>query len=82
MIEGQEDVTWEDWRAIAAACEEHGVETLFRSDHYLSADDRRERGSLDAWTARASTPWRSSCRRFRASGRRPSRSRSSSRARP
>jgi F420-dependent oxidoreductase-like protein len=50
MIEGQEDVTWADWKAIAAACEEHGVRTLFRSDHYLSVDDRRERGSLDAWT--------------------------------
>ena len=50
MIEGQEDVSWEDWRAIAAACEEHGVGTLFRSDHYLSVSDRRERGSLDAWT--------------------------------
>jgi len=49
MIEGQEDVTWEDWRALAAACEEHGVRTMFRSDHYLSVDDRRERGSLDAW---------------------------------
>ena len=49
MIEGQEDVSWEDWRAIAAACEEHGVGTLFRSDHYLSVDDRRDRGSLDAW---------------------------------
>jgi F420-dependent oxidoreductase-like protein len=50
MIEGQEDVNWVDWQAIAAACEEHGVGTLFRSDHYLSVDDRRERGSLDAWT--------------------------------
>jgi F420-dependent oxidoreductase-like protein len=50
MIEGQEDVNWADWKAIAAACEEHGVGTLFRSDHYLSVDDRRERGSLDAWT--------------------------------
>ena len=49
MIEGQEDVNWVDWLAIAAACEEHGVGTLFRSDHYLSVDDRRERGSLDAW---------------------------------
>ena len=49
MIEGQEDVTWEDWRALAAACDEHGVEALFRSDHYLSVDGRRERGSLDAW---------------------------------
>src|SRR3954470_14686111 len=49
MVEGQEDVTWEDWLALAEACEEHGVGTMFRSDHYLSVDDRRERGSLDAW---------------------------------
>jgi F420-dependent oxidoreductase-like protein len=49
MVEGQEDVTWEDWLALAAACEEHGVGTMFRSDHYLSVDNRRERGSLDAW---------------------------------
>jgi F420-dependent oxidoreductase-like protein len=49
MIEGQEDVTWEDWLALARACEEHGVGSMFRSDHYLSVDDRRERGSLDAW---------------------------------
>jgi F420-dependent oxidoreductase-like protein len=49
MIEGQEDVTWADWLALAAACEEHGVGTMFRSDHYLSVDDRPERGSLDAW---------------------------------
>jgi F420-dependent oxidoreductase-like protein len=49
MIEGQEDVSWDDWLALASACETHGVGTLFRSDHYLSVDDRRERGSLDAW---------------------------------
>jgi alkanesulfonate monooxygenase SsuD/methylene tetrahydromethanopterin reductase-like flavin-dependent oxidoreductase (luciferase family) len=49
MIEGQEDVTWEDWQALARACEESGVEALFRSDHYLSVFGRRERGSLDAW---------------------------------
>jgi F420-dependent oxidoreductase-like protein len=49
MIEGQEDVTWEDWRALARACEEHGVEGLFRSDHYLSVEGRGERSSLDAW---------------------------------
>jgi len=49
MIEGQEDVTWEDWRALARACEEHGVESLFRSDHYLSVEGRGDRGSLDAW---------------------------------
>ncbi|HET8565757.1 MAG TPA: LLM class flavin-dependent oxidoreductase [Solirubrobacterales bacterium] len=49
MIEGQEDVTWEDWLALAETCEANGVGTMFRSDHYLSVDDRRERGSLDAW---------------------------------
>jgi alkanesulfonate monooxygenase SsuD/methylene tetrahydromethanopterin reductase-like flavin-dependent oxidoreductase (luciferase family) len=49
MIEGQEDVTWEDWQALAGACEQHGVESLFRSDHYLSVFGRSERGSLDAW---------------------------------
>jgi F420-dependent oxidoreductase-like protein len=50
MIEGQEGVTWEQWQALAAACEEHGFEGLFRSDHYVSVMDDPERGSLDAWT--------------------------------
>jgi F420-dependent oxidoreductase-like protein len=49
MIEGQEDVTWDQWVALAEACEEHGIEALFRSDHYLSVEGRNERGSLDAW---------------------------------
>jgi alkanesulfonate monooxygenase SsuD/methylene tetrahydromethanopterin reductase-like flavin-dependent oxidoreductase (luciferase family) len=49
MIEGQEDVTWDDWQALAGACERHGIESLFRSDHYLSVFGQRERGSLDAW---------------------------------
>ena len=50
MIEGQEDVTWGDWVAIAEACERSGIGTLFRSDHYYSVVDRAERGSLDALT--------------------------------
>lgn len=49
MIEGQEDVTWEQWLALARTCEESGIEALFRSDHYLSVQGRPERGSLDAW---------------------------------
>ena len=48
MIEGQEGVTWEDWVALADACEEHGVESLFRSDHYISGFDE-SRPALDAW---------------------------------
>jgi hypothetical protein len=31
MIEGQEGVTWEQWVALASACEEHGLDRLFRS---------------------------------------------------
>ena len=49
MIEGQEGVSWEDWLALAKACEAHGIPGLFRSDHYLNLDGRLERGSLDAW---------------------------------
>jgi F420-dependent oxidoreductase-like protein len=49
MIEGQEDVTWDDWVALADACERSGVEALFRSDHYVSVVGEGERGSLDAW---------------------------------
>src|ERR1700716_1046314 len=50
MIEGQEDVTWPQWVAIAEACEEHGIPALFRSDHYMNLDGQHpERGSLAAW---------------------------------
>jgi F420-dependent oxidoreductase-like protein len=49
MVEGQEDVTWEDWVALAAACEVHGLEGLFRSDHYASVMGAYDRGALDAW---------------------------------
>jgi alkanesulfonate monooxygenase SsuD/methylene tetrahydromethanopterin reductase-like flavin-dependent oxidoreductase (luciferase family) len=49
MIEGQEDVSWEDWTAIARSCEENGIPVLFRSDHYLSVFPTEGRQSLDAW---------------------------------
>lgn len=50
MVEGQEGVSWEQWLALAEACEEHGIDTLFRSDHYLSLTAPREREATDAWT--------------------------------
>ncbi len=54
MIEGQEGVTWEQWVALARACEEHGIERLYRSDHYLGFHASGERaGSLDCWTTLA-----------------------------
>jgi F420-dependent oxidoreductase-like protein len=53
MIEGQEGVTWEQWLSLALACEEHGFEALFTSDHYYSVVGARDRGSSDAWTVLA-----------------------------
>jgi F420-dependent oxidoreductase-like protein len=48
MIEGQEDVTWDDWRALASTAEAAGFEALFRSDHYMPLAGGAG-GSLDAW---------------------------------
>jgi F420-dependent oxidoreductase-like protein len=49
MVEGQEGVSWDDWVALARACERSGLEGLFRSDHYSSVFGVDARGSLDAW---------------------------------
>ncbi|HEY3193219.1 MAG TPA: LLM class flavin-dependent oxidoreductase [Solirubrobacterales bacterium] len=50
MIEGQESVSWDEWLALAKACEEGPIEALFRSDHYQSVMGLTDRGSLDAWS--------------------------------
>ncbi len=49
MIEGQEDVSWPQWAALAQACERSNVPALFRSDHYMNLSGHPERGSTDAW---------------------------------
>jgi len=64
MIEGQEGVTWDDWCALAGACEEHGVETLFRSDHYISQSDEDGKVAHDAWTTIAALAARTTTLRF------------------
>ena len=52
MIEGQEGVTWGDWVRLAGLTEEHGLEGLFRSDHY-TAIIRPDADALDAWATLA-----------------------------
>jgi F420-dependent oxidoreductase-like protein len=52
MIEGQEGVTWEDWVRLAALAESHGLDGLFRSDHY-TAIIRDQADALDAWATLA-----------------------------
>jgi F420-dependent oxidoreductase-like protein len=49
MIEGQDGVTWDDWVRLARLCEEHGIEALFRSDHYGAIGSRPGSAALDAW---------------------------------
>jgi F420-dependent oxidoreductase-like protein len=53
MVEGQEGVDWGQWLALAKACEDAGLDSLFRSDHYASMYGRLERGSLEPWTTLA-----------------------------
>ena len=52
MIEGQEGVTWDDWVRLARVTEEHGLEGLFRSDHY-TAIIRPDADAHDAWATLA-----------------------------
>jgi F420-dependent oxidoreductase-like protein len=52
MIEGQEGLTWDDWVRLAHLTERHGLEGLFRSDHY-TAIIRPEADALDAWATLA-----------------------------
>ena len=64
MIEGQEGVTWEHWCALADACEDHGIDTLFRSDHYVSQGDEDANVAHDAWTTIAALAARTTKLRF------------------
>jgi F420-dependent oxidoreductase-like protein len=52
MIEGQEGVTWDDWVRLARLTEEHGLEGLFRSDHYTGII-RADADAHDAWATLA-----------------------------
>jgi F420-dependent oxidoreductase-like protein len=64
MIEGQEGVTWEQWCALADACETHGVDTLYRSDHYISQADESGNVAHDAWTTPAALAQRTTTLRL------------------
>jgi F420-dependent oxidoreductase-like protein len=50
LIVSQEDVTWDDWCALADRCERSGVPTLLAGDHYISTVDELGRVAHDAWT--------------------------------
>ena len=46
FVGGQEGVTWSEWQAIAAACQDNGLEGLFTSDHYMPIVTDDDRGAL------------------------------------
>lgn len=64
MIEGQEGLTWERWRAIMRRTEELGFESLWRSDHYCSLMGRPERDALETFTSLTLTAVETSRLRF------------------
>ena len=54
MIEGQEGLTWERWRALARTVEDAGYAGLYRSDHLTGLFGDPSRSSLETW---ASLTW-------------------------
>ena len=64
MIEGQEGVSWQQWCDLADACETHGIDTLFRSDHYISQSNESGNVAHDAWTTLAGLAARTTALRF------------------
>ena len=49
MLEGQEDLTWDRWFKFAAAAENLGFESLFRSDHLVALQGATRRDTLALW---------------------------------
>jgi len=53
MIEGQEGLTWDRWRALCADVERLGFGSLRRSDHFFSVMGEHARDCIDCWTSLA-----------------------------
>lgn len=48
VIEGQDGLTWSQWKRVAVHVEELGFESLFRSDHFVNPDGPHKE-SLELW---------------------------------
>ena len=51
MIEGQEGLSWERWKAICEAADTLGFDTLRRSDHFVSLMGSPDRDCVECWTS-------------------------------
>lgn len=64
MIEAQEGLTWERWFRIADRVEELGLDSLWRSDHFVSLSGHPERPALECWTSLTALAQRTQQLRF------------------
>lgn len=64
MIEAQEDLTWDRWRALIDAADRLGFTWLRRSDHLWSVMGEYERDSLAVWPSLTMVPLQSERLRF------------------
>ena len=53
MIEGQEGLTWERWRHLCRTVEDHGFDSLWRSDHFYSVMGEGNRPNIETWISLA-----------------------------
>ncbi len=51
FVEGQEGMTWENWKRWVTMTEDLGFESIWRSDHLYSLFEHPERPALECWTA-------------------------------
>ena len=52
LVEGEDALTWDQWRRIVTAADDLGFDSVWISDHLLSSDGQ-DRGGLDSWLALA-----------------------------
>jgi F420-dependent oxidoreductase-like protein len=64
MIEGQEGLTWERWFRIANRVQDLGLDSLWRSDHFVSLNGDPERPALECWTSLTALAQRTQQLRF------------------
>jgi alkanesulfonate monooxygenase SsuD/methylene tetrahydromethanopterin reductase-like flavin-dependent oxidoreductase (luciferase family) len=50
LVEGEDALTWDQWRRTVSAAEDLGFDSVWISDHLLSSDGQ-DRAGLDAWLA-------------------------------
>lgn len=64
MIEAQEGLTWDRWFRIADRVEALGLDSLWRSDHFVSLNGDPQRPALECWSSLTALAQRTQQLRF------------------